>query len=627
MALYGNITWQRLTFGTVALAGIVLTGSLIYTDYTARQYVAARDVVELLEARSERKAAATGDATGVWTNHVPSWDVDPSGFTYELRVGTNAAVPTNYLVYAGLVDSVASNLYGAPGTLYVVTNRAGLWIWNGYSNITAAGFSHEFEDTYGLTNLAINGNYSISDRQPGATYYTNGLSVTDAYYGVMTVVFVDWGYPVGWTWGVAELAPNFRWMYGSYDGWQSRTNWVDENGLSISGMIFSASALLTNLISSAPAYITDLQAAPVTRAVNRDILIALDADLMALIPQFADDTLASGGSFDAYFATNPAATNIPMLTVTGLFTRLAIGDHPNQFTASPAYTSPAYTNWVYSYSTWFPSATLHSVTYTAQEYHAVNYATNWDGTNYGWGVYTGAAPAIVGAVSNAPTFGAWPIRMSKRDFLERYAVLNALKMTSVSVAWTAGAATNTAVGQYLWQTNCNEFTANVDSRGTNILGAQADYALSGSNDSPPSANTSVGYDDQMASLNPVNCQPVIYWGSYSASVSYQAAKLASAAISTSIAHQVTLYAQFAGDTEFDAYGSGVSTGAMYAIASSGSITSNIFTGGWIGDPALPTPSPFTTNDTGARGWHTVAQCGAVEWSFTRCTNAIPSWPP
>lgn len=58
---------------------------------------------------------------------------------------------------------------------------------------------------------------------------------------------------------------------------------------------------------------------------DRAMMVDLDAKIFALIPCYADTNTVYEGT-----------TNISMLTVTGLFASLQIGDHTNQFTAIPA---------------------------------------------------------------------------------------------------------------------------------------------------------------------------------------------------------------------------------------------------------------------------------------------------
>ncbi|MFA5423478.1 MAG: hypothetical protein WC374_06425 [Phycisphaerae bacterium] len=109
----------------------------------------------------------------------------------------------------------------------------------------------------------------------------------------------------------------------------------------------------------------------VTNAIEwRDDLsmkVSIDAKIFALIPCYVDpDTVYDG------------TTNITMLTVTGLFASLQIGDHTNQFTAIPAI-----------------------------------------GTN-------------------AVTFGPWAWRNYRVAWQERYKMLNALKMTKTPINYQGG---------------------------------------------------------------------------------------------------------------------------------------------------------------------------------------------
>lgn len=95
--------------------------------------------------------------------------------------------------------------------------------------------------------------------------------------------------------------------------------------------------------------------------LDHDMLASLDNTIKALVPYYCDANTVYDGT-----------TNIVMLTVTGLWASLGIGDHTNQFTAVPA----------------------------------------WVGTN---------------GVANAATYGAFPWRIYKQNLEERYKVLNALQ--------------------------------------------------------------------------------------------------------------------------------------------------------------------------------------------------------
>ena len=97
---------------------------------------------------------------------------------------------------------------------------------------------------------------------------------------------------------------------------------------------------------------------------DRAMMVELDAKIKALVPYYADTNTVYDGT-----------TNISMLTVTGLWASLSIGDGTNQFTSVPEYV----------------------------------------GTN---------------GTTNAATYGAFPWRVYKEDLEERYKVLNALKIFS-----------------------------------------------------------------------------------------------------------------------------------------------------------------------------------------------------
>jgi len=67
---------------------------------------------------------------------------------------------------------------------------------------------------------------------------------------------------------------------------------------------------------------------------DRDMLTAMDGTIKTLVPQFVGPNMPADGSAD-----------IAMLSVTGLFASLQIGDHTNQFTRTPCWTNfPGTTN-------------------------------------------------------------------------------------------------------------------------------------------------------------------------------------------------------------------------------------------------------------------------------------------
>ena len=96
-------------------------------------------------------------------------------------------------------------------------------------------------------------------------------------------------------------------------------------------------------------------------------MVSLDSTIKALVPYYCDTSSIYDGT-----------TNISMLTVTGLFSSLQIGDHTNQFTAIPCWTNN---------------------------------------------------PGTTNCTTNAATFGPWAWYNYVVAWQERYKVLNALKMT------------------------------------------------------------------------------------------------------------------------------------------------------------------------------------------------------
>lgn len=108
--------------------------------------------------------------------------------------------------------------------------------------------------------------------------------------------------------------------------------------------------------------------------IDRNMMVELDAKIKALVPYYCDTNTVYDGT-----------TNIAMLSVTGLWASLHIGDGTNKFTSTPA----------------------------------------WVGTN---------------GVTNAATYGEYPWQVYKEDLEERYKVLNALK--TVPAMMIFGGATN-----------------------------------------------------------------------------------------------------------------------------------------------------------------------------------------
>ena len=125
----------------------------------------------------------------------------------------------------------------------------------------------------------------------------------------------------------------------------------------VAGVTGVVAVLHTNIMTNAIGWRTD-----------RAMMVNLDATIKALVPYYVDTNTVCDGM-----------TNIAMLTVTGLWASLAIGDHTNQFTQTP----------------------------------------EWTDTN---------------GVTHAATFGPWAWRNYVLAWQERYKVLNALKYTLATVS-------------------------------------------------------------------------------------------------------------------------------------------------------------------------------------------------
>lgn len=163
--------------------------------------------------------------------------------------------------------------------------------------------------------------------------------------------------------------------------------------------------------------------------VDRDMMISLDTTISNLVPHYKN--------------TND---NYNSLTWTGLFASLGIGDHTGRFTRTPCWTNPVQTNYHVCYTSYWPTNGVYFPTtnnYTTTVYHAINVATNWDGTNLTWVAMSNWASTVV-TVTNVATYGDYPWQIYVEDLQERYKILNALQWASNSYMWCS----NQVV--YLW---------------------------------------------------------------------------------------------------------------------------------------------------------------------------------
>jgi len=178
----------------------------------------------------------------------------------------------------------------------------------------------------------------------------------------------------------------------------------------------------------------------ITPIVSRAQMQWVMTSAKALVPYFVNP------------ATNVNAVSgaAVMLTVTGLWHTLQIGDGTNKWTVSPCWTNAPYTNWVYAYTNWYPSNDApHSLCYTAREFHAVSYATNLTTNGYGWGTYSNAAEQVVPAKVRPAIYSNTLDTVQviyKETFIECYKVLHALSNTTRAAVWTNSTGVYGAVG-------------------------------------------------------------------------------------------------------------------------------------------------------------------------------------
>jgi hypothetical protein len=152
--------------------------------------------------------------------------------------------------------------------------------------------------------------------------------------------------------------------------------------------------------------------------IDRDMMVSLDATIKALVPYYCDTNTVYDGT-----------TNIVMLTVTGLWASLKIGDGTNKFTREPAWTNSVITNWIVNYTSYWPSTSgvTTNINYTSDYRQVVNYAQSWTAT--GGHVWASASnwSSVAVTITNQATYGDYPWQIYAEDLQERYKVLNALK--------------------------------------------------------------------------------------------------------------------------------------------------------------------------------------------------------
>lgn len=155
--------------------------------------------------------------------------------------------------------------------------------------------------------------------------------------------------------------------------------------------------------------------------ISQSMIANLDAKIRALVPLYAVTSTIYAG------ATSPV-----LLTVTGLWASLGIGDRTNKFTRTPAVTNITTTNWLVSYTNYYPDTTTPVlIAYTSHMWQAVNYAYSFNSNGYLWTNVIFSNAAITTVVVEA-TFGDQPWNIYEEDLVERYKVLEALKCVCIT---------------------------------------------------------------------------------------------------------------------------------------------------------------------------------------------------
>jgi len=178
-------------------------------------------------------------------------------------------------------------------------------------------------------------------------------------------------------------------------------------------------------------YVTNAVTNAIGWYIDRSMMVELDAKIKALVPYYADTNTVYDGT-----------TNIAMLTVTGLWAELGIGDGTNQFTRTPAWTNNISTNYLICYTSYWPTngATFPTTnSYTSSYNQVVNYGESWTATGgVVWASITNWPTEVVQTTNDA-TYGdypwqTYPWQIYTEDLEERYKVLEALKIVDIKGA-------------------------------------------------------------------------------------------------------------------------------------------------------------------------------------------------
>jgi hypothetical protein len=342
---------------------------------------------------------------------------------------------------------------------------------------------------------------------------------------------------------------------------------------------------------------------------DRNYMIALDAKIKSLIPYYADTNTVYDGT-----------TNIVMLTVTGLWASLGIGDKTNQFTRTPCWTNSISTNWVVNYTSYWPSTngTATNICYTSDYQQVVNYALSWTATGgHVWVSASNWASSVV-IVTNAATYGEYPWQIYAQDLEERYKVLNALKMKIGSVS-------------------IDDFSSNAKFRNNNVFGAPISNweVAKGYVDSGWESNRLSG----AAGVNPLMesagwMDSVANYKAY-AMVNHRKAGLMGFS-NTNLEKTVYLYVKGIAPSwystpevtnpVFNSFGYPVSTNWSTWTSSNVGYSSTSLTNILVGPEGYPQPgwcaepTQITHDRSEVEGWEIAEYKTIINWQFNYCTN-------
>lgn len=432
---------------------------LLLSVCTGEEKITADDIGRLMLAVEERAYAIGGPTNIVW-HRLPVWSTSSRKYAEHTDPVTSNITYVNYKTLASFRTVARTNTFLTRQAHRYYTHKG-----KAVGRFIAAEGSQAVVRVTGDTPSV-----SVYGRVAPRTVFCGVRESYDwaSYYGVEETLVVHFA----GTYALAMDAKG-RWVIGEERGdylepyhvsieserglshakWAS---WVDgqeiyyepELTVTPSGTTTNFGPIEAYAMEYSPSnYVSGIQ-------VTYEDLRTLDEDILSMVPRTVDDSRAVGGNFDAYFSapnvytSQPSgdvytnyATALPLNTITGLFARLGIGDHTNQFLATEDATLPARQVWRYAFVNYWPSMTPTPVVYTSDYQQAVNYASAWNGggadpTNFTWSVYSNAV-AITIPASNVPaTYGSWPLRPSRECLLEREKLVAALKWTTAPFYWT-----------------------------------------------------------------------------------------------------------------------------------------------------------------------------------------------